>query len=84
MRFLVNSNAVKKMALTTQERDIDTPRPLVFSTLSSREFKPFVTSVHAAVEELHFRSASFVSATSKTVALIDAFHSIDWKDLIVV
>jgi hypothetical protein len=27
MRFLVNSNAVKKIALTTHERDIDTPRP---------------------------------------------------------
>ena len=27
MRFLVNSNAVKKMALTTQDRDIETPRP---------------------------------------------------------
>ena len=27
MRFLENSKAVKKMALTTQERDMDTPRP---------------------------------------------------------
>ena len=27
MRFLVNSNAVKKMALTTHERLIETPRP---------------------------------------------------------
>lgn len=27
MRFLVNSNAVKKIALTTHERDMETPRP---------------------------------------------------------
>jgi hypothetical protein len=27
MRFFVNSNAVKKIALTTHDRDMDTPRP---------------------------------------------------------
>ena len=37
MRFLVNSNAVKKMALTTQERDMDTPNPDHYKVSSGRD-----------------------------------------------
>jgi hypothetical protein len=51
------------------------------SMLSSVRYPVQPTSIHAGIQKLNFRSRLFVAAANKTITLVDAFGSIDWKDL---
>jgi hypothetical protein len=83
MRFLENSKAVKKMALTTQERDMDTPRPKRKGSVELQEWNLVHkhTSIHPRVEELDLWSRLLVFAADKAVALVDTFRRVDRENL---
>jgi|SRR5690242_9655150 len=81
MRFLVNSNAVKKIALTTQERDMETPKPVDVSLMKDSQLCARHTSIHPWIEKLNLWSRLLVFAAYKAVALIDTLSGIDWKNL---
>jgi hypothetical protein len=80
MRFLVNSNAVKKMALTMQERDMETPRPDAVSIDHAR-IDLVHTSIHPATEKMYLRSGGLVFASDQAIALVDALRRVNWEYL---
>lgn len=82
MRFFVNSNAEKKMAFTTQERLMETPKPTWLSD-DAMQMKGGrrLTTIHARIGELNLGSVRFSSATDETVALVHALRRVNGKDL---
>jgi hypothetical protein len=82
MRFLVNSNAVKKMALTTHERPMETPRPdLSVSNDEEMARCRGHTAIHPRVEELNLGPVLLILASNKAIALVDTLCGVDWEDL---
>jgi hypothetical protein len=83
IRFFVNSNAEKKMAFTTQERLMETPRPRKHVRMTRQKYsgvKPH-TAVHPSTEELHLGPRSLLSPTDEAISLVNALCSINGKDL---
>lgn len=74
----MNSNAEKKIAFTTQERPIETPKP-------AGNCKPAIpleetrvhTSIHAPVKKLDLRLLSVADFARETVPLVYALCGVD-------
>ena len=81
-RFLVNSNAEKKIAFTTQERPIETPRPGIVSAMSvDWDWRAWRTSIHSWIHELNFWSCRRVFPTDEAVSLVHTLRCINRKYL---
>jgi hypothetical protein len=63
MCFLVNSNAEKKMALTTQDRLMDTPSPMLQLGNGGYGGRRGHTTIHPGIEELDTGTSDLLPST---------------------